>query len=128
MTTPYPDADAFLHKDAQLNGFRPERYLLEQHANRLLGAMKARGLGAPDLVTFTRTFRLAGDDERAREELCLGLYWPAVAHYKEFMVRIRPGGLAHCVAHEEDEWEETADERVLFKVLEARQARQRAQV
>jgi hypothetical protein len=44
------------------------------------------------------------------------------------MVRIRPGGLAHCVAHEEDEWEETADERVLFKVLEARQASRQQQL
>jgi hypothetical protein len=118
----YPDADAHLSKDAQLYGRSCDHYFLAQHANLLLGKMKTHGLRAPDLVTFTRAFRLS--DDRTREELCLGLYWPAVANYKEFMVRIRPGGLAHCVAHETDEWEETADERVLFKVLEARQARQ----
>jgi len=103
-----------LYEDARLNGYRAERYQLAQHANRLLGMLHQVGLPPPHTILFTRWF------PNSREELCLGLYWPALGgDYKDRMVRIRPGGLTSYVLQETDELIETRKEAELIRVLSA---------
>jgi hypothetical protein len=111
--------ESILHADARLNGYRIERYFLAQHANRLLGMLHQLGLPAPNAVLFTCWFEVGPPDrQQKREELCLGLYWPALGgDYKDRMVRIRPGGLASYVLQDKEELVETREERELLTVL-----------